>query len=66
MYIKAPYIPKEITITKGKVKRIKSAKWEEVPESYRKKKLEVNIPFISNIFLYIIGITEFIRKGCKK
>ena len=66
MYIKAPYIPKEITITKGKVKRIKSANWYEVPEAYRKKRLKVNIPFISNIFLYIIGTAEFIRKGFKK
>ena len=65
MYIQAPYIPKAINITKGKVKRIKPAKPEEVPEAYRKKKLKVNIPYVSDLLLYVMGLIEFIRKGFK-
>jgi hypothetical protein len=73
MYIQAPYIPKAITITKGKVPRVKRAKRNEVPEFYRKKKFAEKIhthldklkPYLSEILLHIIGIAEFIRKGIK-
>lgn len=72
MYIQAPYIPKAITITKGKVPRVKRAKREEVPEFYRKKKFsspkrnlaKLN-PYLSEILLPIVGLAEFIRKGIK-
>ena len=69
MYIQAPYIHKAITIIKGKVPRVKRAKWHEVPEAYRKKRFshfEKLKPYLSEILLRIIGITEFIRKGFKK
>ena len=66
MYIQAPLTTKPITITKGKVPRIKRAKWHEVPEAYRKKKIKINTHFVSDILLYVIGLIEFIRKGVKK
>ena len=37
-YIYAPYKPQPITYHKGKVKRVKRAKTEDIPVAYRKKK----------------------------
>ena len=68
MYINAPHRFRPITIYNGKVPRIKKAKPEEVPEAYRKVKLNTKIKaklksYASNICLYFVGITELIRKG---
>lgn len=68
-YIQAPSTPHPVTITKGKVPRVKPAKREEVPEFYRKKRfvyLAKLKPYVSEILLHIIGLTEFIRKGIFK
>jgi len=68
MYIQAPYIPKVITITKGKVPHVKPAKQNEVPEAYRKKRFvcfENLKPDLSEILLCAVGFAEFIRKGIK-
>ena len=62
-YIKAPQSTQPITITKGKVKKVKRAKWEEVPIEYRKKRPEKLISLASEILLHIIGLLSFIRKG---
>lgn len=57
-YIYAPQIFKPIITTKGKVPRVKPAKWHEVPEFYRKKRPEKLIAFASEILLYFIGLIE--------
>jgi hypothetical protein len=72
MYIQAPQPINPITIHKGKVPRVKRAKREEVPEFYRKKRfsslkrhLAKLSPYLSEILLPIVGLTELIRKGIK-
>ena len=57
-YIQAPQIFQPITITKGKVPKVKRALWEEVPADYRKKRPEKLAAFASEILLYFIGLTE--------
>ena len=65
MYIQAPYIPKAITITKEKVKRIKPAKWDEVPKDYRSKRIAKRRAIMSEIPLLFIGLADFMRKEDK-
>lgn len=68
MYIQAPHIIKINTINNGKVPRVKRAKREEVPVGYRKKRFAIFRPlkpYLSEMLLRIIGLAEFIRKGCK-
>lgn len=60
-YIKAPQSTQPITITNGKVPRVKRAKREEVPEAYRKKRIAYFAklkPYLSEILLYFVGLTE--------
>ena len=58
MYIKAPQITKSITIINGNAPHIKPAKWNEVPEFYRKKKFTKFKPYLFEILLYFVGLTE--------
>ena len=65
MYIRYSRPMNPITINKGKVPRVKPAKWEEVPEDYRSKKIEKRREIMSNILLFFIGLADFIRKEDK-
>lgn len=66
MYIQSPSTPQPIAITKGKVPRVKPAKRDEVPKDYRSQKHETIKEFLFEAILYLVGFTEFIRKGFKK
>jgi len=40
-YIQAPYTPHPIEYHKGKVKRVKRARKEDVPQEYRKRRKRI-------------------------
>ena len=65
MYIKYARPMNPIVVTKGKVPRVKPAKWHEVPKDYRSKKIEKRRTIMSEILLFFMGFIEFIRKGVK-
>lgn len=66
MYIRYTRPMNPISITSGKVPRVKPAKWHEVPKDYRSKKIEKRRAVMSEILLFFMGFIEFIRKGVKK
>jgi hypothetical protein len=70
MYIKATYKIQPITVYKGKVPRVKPARPEEIPEAYRKVKYAKLKYYLSELFIYAIGLKSLfetiIRKGNEK
>lgn len=66
MYIQYTRPMQHITVYKGKVPRVKPAKREDVPEAYRKEERFIKLKqYLSEISIFFIGITDFIRKEIK-
>lgn len=67
MHIQAPQTFQQTAAIKGKPLNVKPAKRNEVPEFYRKKRLiDKHKPYLFEIMLYIIAITERGKQLCLK
>ena len=62
MYIRASYRIQPITVYNGKVPRVKKARPEEVPEAYRKVKYAKLKQYLSEAYLYTIGIKSLFER----